>query len=86
MSDTGRERDEFVEDGGLELDGEEFGVVREERGIQITLDGREVKGVVFEAGMISHDEEGDDGEQEYEREIWERPIAGEGIDRRFFWR
>ena len=81
MSDAGRERDEFVKDGGLELDGEEFGVVREERGIQIAFDGCEVEGVVFKAGMISHDEEGDDGEQEYERELWERPIAGEGIDR-----
>jgi hypothetical protein len=50
--------DEFVEDGGLELESEKFGIVGEESGVQIAFDRGQIEGVVFEAGVISHDEEG----------------------------
>ena len=62
MRDARGERDELVEDSGLELDGEEFSVMREECRIQIAFDRGQVEGVIFEAGVISHDEEGEDGE------------------------
>ena len=34
---------------------EEIGVVREESGIEVALDGGEIEGVVFEAGMVALD-------------------------------
>jgi hypothetical protein len=39
----------------LELEAEEIGVVREESGIEVALDGGEVVRVVFEAGMVTLD-------------------------------
>ena len=57
MSYANEGGDQLVEDCCLKLQAEEIGVVREKRGVQIALDGREVKGVVFQAGMIAEDQE-----------------------------
>jgi hypothetical protein len=61
--------DEFVEDGGLELEAEKFGIVGEQSGVQIPFDRGQIEGVVFEAGVIPHDEEGEDGERSEKQEI-----------------
>jgi hypothetical protein len=50
--------------------------VGEQSGVQIAFDGSEIEGVVFEAGVISHDEEGGDGERSEEQEICDGGIAG----------
>jgi len=47
--------DQLVEDGGLELQAEEVGVVGVESGIEVSLDGGEVVGVVFEAWVVALD-------------------------------
>ena len=52
-------RDQLVENGRLQLQSEEVRVVRIERGIQIMLDGGEVDSVVFSAGVIAVDQEGE---------------------------
>ena len=55
--------DQSVVDGGLKLQAEEVGVVRVEGGIEVLLDGGEVVGVVFEAGVIALDGDGGGGDQ-----------------------
>lgn len=49
---------EAVEDAGLHLEGEEPGVVGIEGGIKPVVDRRKVNGVVFEAGMVTCDDQG----------------------------
>ena len=46
-----------VKECGFELQPEEFSVVREERGIQVRLDGRQIERVVLEPRMVAHDQE-----------------------------
>ena len=66
---TNRSCDYFIENGGLQLHCEEIGVVREERGIDVMLDGGEVDLVVFGSGMIAGDEHGKGREQQQDQGI-----------------
>jgi len=60
--------DELVEDGGLELEAEEIGIVGEERGIEVALDGGEVESVVFETGVVALDGDGGSGDEQQKGE------------------
>ncbi len=75
MAEADRPRDELVEDRRLKLQPEEFGVVREQRGIQIALDRGQVKRVVLKAGMVAHHQKCKDGEQGQQQQICGREIA-----------
>lgn len=48
----------LVKDCGLELDAEELGIVRVERGIEVSFDGAQVNAVVLQAGVVAHHQEG----------------------------
>ena len=55
MSPTQEEGDQLIKRGGLKKHLEETCVVRKKDGVQIFLDGREVVGIIFEAGMVALD-------------------------------
>ena len=55
MSEADRFRNQFVEDGGLELQAEEIGVMGEKSRVEVSLDGGEVEGIVFQTGMVALD-------------------------------
>ena len=69
MAKADRAGDEFVEDGGLKLQAEEFRVVRKQGRVQIALDRGQVKRVVLKAWVVSHDEEGEHGERGQQQQI-----------------
>ena len=75
MAEADGIRDELIEDGDLKLEPEKFCIVRKQGGIQIALDCRKVEGIVFEAGMVAHDQEGQNGERSEERQIGDGGIA-----------
>ena len=49
-----RKSDQLIEDCRLKLQSEKIGIVREESRIQIAFDGREIEGIILEAGMVAH--------------------------------
>ena len=53
----------LIEDGSLQLNREELRIVREQRGIQIMLDGGEVNFIIFRAGMVSGNHHAQGGQQ-----------------------
>jgi hypothetical protein len=61
--------DDLVKDRGLELGFKERGVVGEELGLEIVLDGGEVDGIVFSAGMVAHDQKGHQGKEQHEQGV-----------------
>lgn len=52
-------RNDLVKGCGLELCLKEWGIMGEKLGLEVVLDGGEVHGIVFCAGVIAHDQEGD---------------------------
>jgi hypothetical protein len=75
MADADGECDELVEDGGLKLEAEEFRIMRKQGRIEIPLDRRQVKRVVFKARMVAHQEDGKHGERGQQSQIRGRGIA-----------
>ena len=67
--------DELVEDGGLKLQPEKICVMRKQGWVQISLDRREVKRVVFKARMVAHYQERERGEPRQPAQMRNREIA-----------
>ena len=65
----------FIEDGSLQLNREEFRIVREQRWIQIMLDRSEVDFIVFRAGMVPGDQHAKSGEQQQNRSVPKQRIV-----------
>ena len=87
MRQTNRERDEFIEDRSLKLQPEEIRIMGKQRWVQISLDGRQVKRVIFQPRMVAHDQKGAYGQSGQQGKILECGTAGfELALRRVRWR
>ena len=53
----------LIEDGSLQLQGEEIGIYMEQSRVQIAMNGGEVHAIVFASRMVSGDEYASHGEQ-----------------------
>lgn len=59
---------DMIEDCALRLGSEEAGIVGKKMRIQILQDGRQIDAVVFRAGMVTLDQDGENGqEQQWEQ-------------------
>src|SRR5579864_4280779 len=69
MDEANGKGDEFIEDGGLKLQAEEIRIMREQDGVQISLDGRQIKRVVLKARVIAHYQHGPHSECGQQRQV-----------------
>ena len=59
-----RKRDQLVENGRLKLNTKKIGIVREQRWIEVALDGSKVESIILQAGVVSLNQDGKRGEQQ----------------------